>query len=142
MVLVAITSAGRQHLRAMRRAGASVFRALIDNLTGPERAALSAALPALRQLVELAADSPDSQPRSANATSDVPARARAVRRGPALTVASVEPRGDRMTQVRAALPVPDSSDQAVGATAPGDRGPDWMVRRPAGTRSPGRPARP
>ena len=66
VVLVAITSAGRQHLRAMRRAGASVFRALIDNLTGPERAALSTALPALRQLVKLA-DSPDRQPRSANA---------------------------------------------------------------------------
>jgi DNA-binding MarR family transcriptional regulator len=66
VVLVAITSAGRQHLRTMRRAGASVFTALIDKLTGPERAALSTALPALRQLVELAAESPDSQPRSAN----------------------------------------------------------------------------
>jgi len=82
VVLVAITSAGRQHLRAMRRAGASVFRALIDNLTGPERAALSTALPALRQLVKLA-DSPDRQPRSANAQAIPGSRSgRAPRTGP------------------------------------------------------------
>jgi len=83
VVLVAITSAGRQHLRAMRRAGASVFRALIDNLTGRERAALSTALPALRQLVKLAADSPDRQPRSANAQAIPGSRSgRAPRTGP------------------------------------------------------------
>jgi DNA-binding MarR family transcriptional regulator len=83
VVLVAITSAGRQHLRTMRRAGASVFRALIDKLTGPELAALSAALPALRQLVELAAESPDSQPRSANAHAMPSSRSgRALRTGP------------------------------------------------------------
>jgi DNA-binding MarR family transcriptional regulator len=83
VVLVAITSAGRRHLRAMRRAGASVFRGLIDNLTGPERAALSTALPALHQLVKLAADSPDSQPRSANAHAIPGSRSgRAPRTGP------------------------------------------------------------
>jgi DNA-binding MarR family transcriptional regulator len=83
VVLVAITSAGGQHLRTMRRAGASVFRALIDKLTGPERAALSSALPALRQLVELAAESPDSQPRSANAQAMSSSRSgRAPRTGP------------------------------------------------------------
>ena len=83
MVLVAITSAGRQHLRTMRRAGTSVFTALIDKLTGPERAALSTALPALRQLVELAAESPDSQPRSANAQAMPSSRSgRAPRTGP------------------------------------------------------------
>jgi hypothetical protein len=60
-----------------------VFRGLIDNLTGPERAALSTALPALRQLVKLAADSPDRQPRSANAQAIAGSRSgRAPRTGP------------------------------------------------------------
>ena len=91
VVLVAITSAGRQHLRTMRRAGASVFRALIDKLTGPERAALSAALPALRQLVNLRRTAQTAS-HGLRTRTRCPARARAVRRGPALTVAFVEPR--------------------------------------------------
>ena len=90
VVLVAITSAGGEHLRTMRRAGASVFRALIDKLTGPERAALSGALPVLRQLVELAAESPDSQPRSANAQAMSSSRSGGAPRT-GLTVASVDP---------------------------------------------------
>ena len=90
VVLVAITRAGRQHLRTMRRAGASVFTGLIDKLTGPERAALSTALPALRQLVELAAESPTAS-HALRTHKRCPARARAVRHGPALTVASVDP---------------------------------------------------
>jgi DNA-binding MarR family transcriptional regulator len=60
VVLVAITRAGRQHLRAMRRAGASVLTALIDKLGNDEAAALNAALPALLRLVELAAESQGS----------------------------------------------------------------------------------
>ena len=67
VVLVTISRAGRQHLRAMRRAGASVFTALIGKLTEQERAALAAALPALRRLLELAAESPDG-PRLPDAT--------------------------------------------------------------------------
>jgi len=63
VVLVAITQAGLHHLRATRRAGASVFTVLIDKLTEQEAAALSAALPALRRLMELAAESPDGPAR-------------------------------------------------------------------------------
>jgi DNA-binding MarR family transcriptional regulator len=54
VVLVAITRAGRQHLRTMRRVGASVFTTLIDKLTEHELAALEAALPALHHLLDLA----------------------------------------------------------------------------------------
>ena len=54
VVLVAITRAGKQYLRSMRRAGASVFTALIDKLPEEDVAALSAALPALRHLLDLA----------------------------------------------------------------------------------------
>ena len=57
VVLVAITRAGKQYLRSMRRAGASVFTALIDKLADEDVAALSAALPALRHLLDLAAES-------------------------------------------------------------------------------------
>ena len=63
VVLAAITQAGRRHLRAMRRAGASVFTVLIDKLTEQEAAALSDAMPALRHLLDLAAESPDGQAR-------------------------------------------------------------------------------
>ena len=59
VVLVAISQAGRRHLWSVRRAGASVFTVLIDKLPEQEAAALSAALPALRRLLELAAESPD-----------------------------------------------------------------------------------
>ncbi|MDQ1484310.1 MAG: hypothetical protein QOJ62_3 [Actinomycetota bacterium] len=61
VVLVAITRSGRQHLRTLRRTGASVFTALIDKLAEQEVAALRAAVPALRHLVELAAEEQDGQ---------------------------------------------------------------------------------
>jgi DNA-binding MarR family transcriptional regulator len=54
VVLVAITREGRQHLRTMRRIGALAFTTLIDKLTEDEVAALEAALPALRHLLDLA----------------------------------------------------------------------------------------
>jgi DNA-binding MarR family transcriptional regulator len=54
VVLVAITAAGRRYLTATRRAGASVFTALIDKLPEQDAAALSGAGPALRRLLELA----------------------------------------------------------------------------------------
>jgi DNA-binding MarR family transcriptional regulator len=54
VVLVAITTAGRRHLTATRRAGASVFTALIDKLPEQDAAALSAAVRALRRLRQLA----------------------------------------------------------------------------------------
>jgi DNA-binding MarR family transcriptional regulator len=60
VVLVAITRVGRQHLRAMRRAGASVLTGLIDKLYEEEAAALNAALPALLRLIELADEGKDS----------------------------------------------------------------------------------
>jgi DNA-binding MarR family transcriptional regulator len=55
VVLVAVTRAGRQHLRTMRRVGASAFTTLIDKLSEPDVASLAAALPALRHLLDLAA---------------------------------------------------------------------------------------
>jgi DNA-binding MarR family transcriptional regulator len=55
VVLVAITDAGRDHLRAMRRDGASVFTVLIDKLSEDDLAALGAALPALHHLLDLSA---------------------------------------------------------------------------------------
>jgi DNA-binding MarR family transcriptional regulator len=54
VVLVAITGAGHRYLTATRRAGASVFTALIDKLPEQDVAALSAAVPALRCLLQLA----------------------------------------------------------------------------------------
>ena len=63
VVLVAITPAGRGHVRAMRRAGASAFTTLIDKLTEQEVAAVSSALPALRHLLELAGETALSGPR-------------------------------------------------------------------------------
>jgi len=56
VVLVTITRAGTQYLRSMRCAGASVFTALIDKLGEDEVAALHAALPALRHLLDLAGE--------------------------------------------------------------------------------------
>jgi DNA-binding MarR family transcriptional regulator len=65
VVLVAITRPGQQYLRSIRRAGASVFTALIDRLPSQEVAALSAALPALRHLLDLSAE-PETGPRLPN----------------------------------------------------------------------------
>ena len=55
VVLVAITDPGRNHLRDMRRDGASVFTVLIDKLPEDDLTALDAALPALHRLMDLAA---------------------------------------------------------------------------------------
>jgi DNA-binding MarR family transcriptional regulator len=63
VVLVAITRAGKQYLRSMRRAGASVFTALIDKLPEEDVVALDAALPALRHLLDLAAEGENGGPR-------------------------------------------------------------------------------
>jgi DNA-binding MarR family transcriptional regulator len=63
VVLVAITREGRQYLRSMRRAGASVFTALIDRLPEEDVAALSAALPALRRMLDIAAGCETGGPR-------------------------------------------------------------------------------
>lgn len=54
VVLVAITAAGEQYLRTSRRAGASVFTALLDRLTEQDTATLRAALPALGRMLEIA----------------------------------------------------------------------------------------
>jgi len=62
VVLVAVTRGGQQYLRSMRRAGASVFTALIGRLAEQDVAALSAALPALRHLLDLAAEGESSRP--------------------------------------------------------------------------------
>jgi len=61
VVLVTITPAGRRQLTASRRAGASVFTALIEKLPEQDAAALRAAVPALRRLLRLADACP--QPR-------------------------------------------------------------------------------
>jgi DNA-binding MarR family transcriptional regulator len=58
VVLVAITPAGRRHLRDIRRAGAMTFSMVIDKLSADEAQALRAALPAINRLVELLAESP------------------------------------------------------------------------------------
>ncbi len=54
VVLVAVTDAGREHLREMRRDGASVFTVLIDKLPSDEVSSLEAARPALHHLLDLA----------------------------------------------------------------------------------------
>jgi len=64
VVLVAITRAGTQYLRSMRCAAASVFTALIDKLGEEEVAALRAALPALRHLLDLAGEGETISKRS------------------------------------------------------------------------------
>jgi DNA-binding MarR family transcriptional regulator len=61
VVLVAITDAGCERLRAMRRVGAEALAELIEKLDEPEAQALDAALPALLRLTELAAEIQDSQ---------------------------------------------------------------------------------
>jgi DNA-binding MarR family transcriptional regulator/nucleotide-binding universal stress UspA family protein len=97
---ITITPAGRRHLAAVRSAGASVFTALIDELTEQEAAALRAALPALRRLLELAAESPDGQARHPDAA------------------AAPGPRPDRMTQDTAEMRSRDCPGRVAGGTAP------------------------
>jgi DNA-binding MarR family transcriptional regulator len=58
VVLVAITPAGREYLRGLRRAGAADLTALIDKLPDHEAAALHRALPALHLLVEMMSEGP------------------------------------------------------------------------------------
>jgi DNA-binding MarR family transcriptional regulator len=64
VVLVAVTPAGTEYLHSMRCAAASVFTALIDKLGEEEVAALRAALPALRHLLDLAGESESGAKRS------------------------------------------------------------------------------
>jgi DNA-binding MarR family transcriptional regulator len=78
VVLVAITRAGRQHLRGRRRAGSVEFAVLIDKLPEPEAVQLAAALPALRHLLELAEDAKTAVPAPARPASTA-------RRGTTLT---------------------------------------------------------
>ncbi len=61
VVRVAITPAGQEHLRTLRRVGASVFDVLIDKLTPSEWASLSAALPTFGRMLELADDDVTSE---------------------------------------------------------------------------------
>jgi DNA-binding MarR family transcriptional regulator len=56
VVLVAITGAGRQHVRKRRRAGAEALKELIDKLDEQDAAELRAALPALLRLVDMVAE--------------------------------------------------------------------------------------
>lgn len=97
---VAITRAGRHHLAAARRAGASVFTTLIDKLTDPEASELRAALPALRRLLELAAESPDGQACHPDAA------------------AAPGPHPDRMTQDTAEMRSRDYPGRVAGGTGP------------------------
>jgi len=57
VVLVAITRDGRQFLRERRRVGAEAVTELIDKLDEQDAAAMKAALPALKRLVDVVADS-------------------------------------------------------------------------------------
>jgi DNA-binding MarR family transcriptional regulator len=56
VVLVALTQAGAEYIRARRRAGARAFADLIDKLPDDEAATLAAAVPALNRLRELDSD--------------------------------------------------------------------------------------
>jgi DNA-binding MarR family transcriptional regulator len=58
VVLVSITRPGRQYLRSLRRANASALTTLIDKLPATDLDTLYAAMPALRQLLDLAVESP------------------------------------------------------------------------------------
>jgi DNA-binding MarR family transcriptional regulator len=57
VVQVAITHDGRQFLRERRRVGAEAVSESIDKLDEQDAAAIKAALPALRRLAEVVADS-------------------------------------------------------------------------------------
>ncbi|MER7249459.1 MarR family transcriptional regulator [Kribbella sp. NPDC000426] len=61
VVLVAVTEAGSRQLRAMRAAGASQLTELIGKLDDQDTESLTAALPALQRLMELAGESQDSR---------------------------------------------------------------------------------
>ena len=54
VVLVAVTDAGRAHMREMRRDGVSVFTVLIDSCPPTNSTSLDAARPALHHLLDLA----------------------------------------------------------------------------------------
>jgi DNA-binding MarR family transcriptional regulator len=56
VVLVALTAAGSDYIRARRRAGAATFADLIDKLPDDEAAALAAAVPAMNRLREIHSD--------------------------------------------------------------------------------------
>ena len=56
VVLVTLTAAGADYIRARRRTGAATFADLIDKLPGGEAASLAAAIPALNRLRELDSD--------------------------------------------------------------------------------------
>jgi DNA-binding MarR family transcriptional regulator len=60
VVLVALTAAGADYIRARRQAGAATFADLIDKLPADEVAALAAAVPALNRLRELDSDRRDA----------------------------------------------------------------------------------
>jgi DNA-binding MarR family transcriptional regulator len=55
VVLVALTDAGREHLRTRRQVGAEWFTGLVDQLSEEDQWALLAALPAMERLRELGA---------------------------------------------------------------------------------------
>ena len=56
VVLVTLTPAGADYIRARRRAGAATFADLIDKLPDDQAAALAAAVPAMNRLRELDSD--------------------------------------------------------------------------------------
>jgi DNA-binding MarR family transcriptional regulator len=56
VVLVALTAAGAEYIRARRRAGAGTFAELIGKLPADQAAALLAAVPAMNRLRELESD--------------------------------------------------------------------------------------
>jgi DNA-binding MarR family transcriptional regulator len=66
VALVSITRSGRQYLRSLRRANAAALTTLIDKLTLTDRDSLNHAMPALRQLLDLAAESPSEGRHPAN----------------------------------------------------------------------------
>jgi DNA-binding MarR family transcriptional regulator len=63
VVLVSITRSGRQYMRTLRRANASALTTLIDKLPATDLDTLYAAMPALRQLLDLAAENPSDSRR-------------------------------------------------------------------------------
>jgi DNA-binding MarR family transcriptional regulator len=56
VVLVSITRSGRHYLRSLRRVNASALTTFIDKLPATDLDTLNAAMPALRQLLDLAAE--------------------------------------------------------------------------------------
>jgi DNA-binding MarR family transcriptional regulator len=66
VVLVSITRSGRQYLRSLRRANASALTTFIDKLPASALDTLYGAMPALRQLLDLAAESPSEGRQLAN----------------------------------------------------------------------------